>query len=228
MKGAAPAILRERQEARYAGRRRCRAHRRRRDLRGRRLHSKTRITVSPIAARPGPIDRSFWVAPGRLLAGAHPVDLAPGRELGRLDALLSAGMRTFIDLTHPDDVAPGGRKLGPYAALLASAAHAADLAAYVRMPLLDERAPPFDLVQQVLDRIDAELALPRVVYVHCWAGRGRTGSIVGCWLERHGIASGEGVLQALRTLRHRDGALPLPCPAEEDQRQLVRGWQQGR
>jgi len=35
------------------------------------------------------------------------------------------------------------------------------------------------------------------VYVHCWAGRGRTGTVVGCYLKRHGIAEDTNVIQEL-------------------------------
>ena len=51
-----------------------------------------------------PIPNSYWVEPGRLLAGEHPAgnDLAATRK--RIAALLEAGVRSFIDLTEPGEM----------------------------------------------------------------------------------------------------------------------------
>lgn len=32
------------------------------------------------------------------------------------------------------------------------------------------------------------LAAGQTVYVHCYGGIGRTGTVVGCWLVRHGLS----------------------------------------
>ena len=39
----------------------------------------------------------------------------------------------------------------------------------------------------ILDAIDKALEDGKNVYVHCWGGIGRTGTVVGCWLVRHGM-----------------------------------------
>ena len=33
------------------------------------------------------------------------------------------------------------------------------------------------------------------VYVHCWGGIGRTGTVVGCWLVRHGMTGDEALAE---------------------------------
>lgn len=81
---------------------------------------------------------------------------------------------------------------------------------------------------RILDQVDLMLNQGNSVYIHCWAGRGRTGTVAGCWLARHGIAEGAGVLATLRRLRQQEGQLDLPCPAEEEQRELVQRWQRGQ
>ena len=48
----------------------------------------------------------------------------------------------------------------------------------------------------ILDAIDDALDEEGTVYLHCWGGVGRTGTVVGCWLVRHG-RTGD---QALRQL----------------------------
>ena len=47
------------------------------------------------------------------------------------------------------------------------------------MPIRDFSVPAPDDLVATLDAIDAELAAGGIVYVHCWAGCGRTGVVVG-------------------------------------------------
>jgi len=35
-------------------------------------------------------------------------------------------------------------------------------------------------MHEILDTIDAALSAKRIVYVHCWGGVGRTGTVIGC------------------------------------------------
>jgi len=64
--------------------------------------------------------------------------------------------------------------------------------------------------------------------VHCWGGVGRTGTVVGCWLARHGIANGEEVLDHIARLRQGDLARrDRPSPETDTQRALVRSWRKG-
>ena len=67
----------------------------------------------------------------------------------------------------------------------------------------------------------------RGVYVHCAGGIGRTGTVVGCYLVRHGM-QGEAALEEIMRLRH---AMPNGgdlSPRREPQRQMVRTWPIGR
>ena len=49
---------------------------------------------------------------------------------------------------------------------------------------------------KILDTIDEALAEGHTVYVHCWGGIGRTGTVVGCHLVRHG-KQGEEALEEI-------------------------------
>jgi Tyrosine phosphatase family len=178
--------------------------------------------------RSRPFDRSFWVSPERLLGGGYPGDSDPRQEQAKLQALFDAGIRAFVDLTHPTDCDPHDRPLAPYTTALASIAGARGVvASYARCPMVDETAPTSEAMKTTLDIIDARLRARETVYVHCWGGRGRTGTVAGCWLARHGVARGEEVLAVLRRARYRRGALDLPCPAEKSQRDMVVRWRVG-
>ena len=41
-------------------------------------------------------------------------------------------------------------------------------------------------MSSILDAIDAALGNGKTIYLHCLGGVGRTGTVVGCWLVRHG------------------------------------------
>jgi protein tyrosine phosphatase len=54
---------------------------------------------------------------------------------------------------------------------------------FSRHPIVDGSIPCTKLMVEILDRIDAAIERGGVVYVHCWGGRGRTGTVICCWLE---------------------------------------------
>ncbi len=139
-----------------------------------------------------PIPQSYWVLPGRFLAGGYPVqnnDRNGTRR--RIDAFLIAGFNTFIDLTNQNE-----RPL--YASILANEAKKFGLeVGHLRFPFPDFGVPSPVMMVAALDAVDAALAGDRKVYVHCVGGIGRTGLTVGCYLVRHGMESAD----ALRHLR---------------------------
>jgi hypothetical protein len=136
-----------------------------------------------------PIAESYWVLPGRLLAGEYPGEYDEETTRKRLDALIEAGFDTFIDLTEPNETAP-------YAGILKEAASAYGVeAGYSRFPIGDFGLPAAGQMNSVLDAIDEGLAAGHKIYLHCWGGIGRTGTTVGCYLVRHGRASSEALDQ---------------------------------
>jgi protein-tyrosine phosphatase len=82
-------------------------------------------------------------------------------------------------------------------------------------------------MRMILDRIDAALGEGRPVYIHCRDGIGRTGTVVGCYLARHGIASGRTALEKLQDLRQNNETAPLASPETEEQCRLVLSWERG-
>ncbi len=66
------------------------------------------------------------------------------------------------------------------------------------------------------------------MYVHCWGGIGRTGTVVGSWLVRHGVMAPEQALDLLTELRASDrGAGHRRSPETPEQRAFVRRWRPG-
>jgi hypothetical protein len=167
----------------------------------------------------GPLPGTYWVIPDRLLAGDYPGAGPAAAE--RIAALLGAGCDYFIDLTWPDE-------LPSYAELLPSPydASGARPVVYSRRPIRDHGVPddPAHTIE-ILDEIDAAYASGRCVYLHCHAGIGRTGLIVGCLLART-LRSGERALVELDRLWHASGRVrDYPRSPETDlQCSYVLGW----
>lgn len=121
--------------------------------------------------------------------------------------MLGHGVTLILDLTQEGE-------LTPYSA------HVPERVRHVRVPVRDFTVPTREQIVTALDTIDEELARDGVVYVHCWAGCGRTGVVVGCWLVRHGTPAQE----ALNRIAETRG---LGCPQTLEQRFAVLDWPPG-
>ena len=98
-----------------------------------------------------------------------------------MKTLLDAGIDHFIDLTEPGELLPYFEIAEEEALRLG---HTVE---WERHPVVDASIPRSpDQMAKILDAIDDALGNNKTVYVHCWGGVGRTGTVVGCWLVRHG------------------------------------------
>ncbi|GAB4427783.1 MAG: protein-tyrosine phosphatase family protein [Anaerolineales bacterium] len=132
-----------------------------------------------------PIPASYWVESGRFLAGEYPGRPQEHALRQRMIAFLRAGFDTFIDLTEP-----GERE--PYAhVLLEEAPHYGLQATHQRFSIGDLGTPQKEHMRAILKSIQSALAAGRKVYVHCWAGVGRTGTTVGCYLVQNGMSGAQ-------------------------------------
>jgi protein-tyrosine phosphatase len=148
------------------------------------------------------------IEPGRLIAGRHPCAWGPESAPLEVLDLAREGVTLFLDLTQRGE-------LEPYNFLVEPPSR------YLNRPIRDFSIPTRDDLVVILDEIDAELDAGGVVYVHCWAGCGRTGVVVGSWLVRHGLEPGE----ALRRIAEARG---LGCPQTLEQRIFVLDWRPGQ
>jgi protein-tyrosine phosphatase len=166
-----------------------------------------------------PFPNAYWVLPGQFLAGEHPVEFSDIVTLARLTSLLDAGVQTFVNLTEERERMPN------YAAVLHDLAQARQVNLEVlRMPIPDRRVPSVELLKSILDVIDDSLARHKPVYVHCFAGIGRTGTIVGCYLKRHRRATTQDVIERISKLRRQMPFGGEPSPHTPEQIQLVENW----
>lgn len=166
-----------------------------------------------------PIPDSYWVVPGRLLAGEYPGARDPEEARLKLRLLLDAGVGVFLDLTEE-----GEYGLKPYVSLAKQeAAHLGREVVHQRMPIRDQDTPSIEEMNEILDAIDAALEEGRTVYLHCWGGIGRTGTVVGCYLVRHGL-NGRQSLDQIESLRAGTPDGWRRSPENDEQEAMVLGW----
>jgi protein-tyrosine phosphatase/ADP-ribosylglycohydrolase len=128
-----------------------------------------------------PIPNSYWVQPGRLLAGEYPGSMSRADAMERVQRLLAAGVTSFIDLTEEGE-------LPDYASVLPELTERR--VRHRRLAIIDHSLPDSSAhMARILDLIDSELAAGQCVYLHCRAGIGRTGTAVGCYLVRSGLSN---------------------------------------
>ncbi len=172
-----------------------------------------------------PFDRSYWVVPGRLLAGFYPSSDDRQEATEKLRRLLSVGVRHVINLTEPIEKNWNGVPLSDYEPELLALADEEDLQVNCcRQPIRDLDVPTIASMKSILNTIDEAMQYGKIVYVHCWGGRGRTSLVVGCFLARHGMATGEKALQMIRYLRRTDAKANAEAPETSAQKEFVRNW----
>ena len=167
---------------------------------------------------PVPFPGSYWLVEGQFLAGEYPAHPNDDRAREKLESLLEAGIRTFIDLTQTDD------PLDPYEDLLREAAAARGVEVrYERLPIRDMDVPTSERMTEILSLIQEEMTSGRAVYVHCWGGLGRTGTVAACWLVEQGYDC-DGAFARIDELRAATPDARRDSPQTDAQRDFARGW----
>jgi hypothetical protein len=166
------------------------------------------------------IDSNFF-------AGNYPGNTDPALARRKLRILTDAGVNELVNLMEESEMHWKGSTIQEYSSHLEDIAPAGALAMQ-RFPITDMHVPTVRFMQSILDHVDSQLRRGRTVYLHCLGGVGRTGTVVGCWIARHGIAAGDDALDELSRLREYDPMLDLPSPQTEEQCNMVREWEPGQ
>jgi protein-tyrosine phosphatase len=166
-----------------------------------------------------PIIDSYWVVPGRLLAGEYPGARTEEETRAKLRSFLDAGVSYFLDLTEEDE----GHE--PYEALLLEEAKERNqMVIYRRLAVLEQGAPATRQMREIQRVIQNALNEGHVIYVHCLGGVGRAGMVVGCYLIEQEMSAAEALAQ-IRRLRRETTDGWRKSPETRPQEEFVRNWQ---
>lgn len=121
----------------------------------------------------------YWIEPDVLMAGEYPGHLDAAVAQERVGRIVNCGVTCFLDLTAENE-------LKPYQHFLPELGLNGKPIEHHRHPIQDNSVPKSKAdMRQILERIETAIASSHVVYVHCWGGAGRTGTVVACWLQKH-------------------------------------------
>lgn len=160
-----------------------------------------------------PLDQSYRVChAGIVFAGEYPGDRSGKVARQRINRMVHFGIRHFIDLTEEHELVPYNQWLP-------------EGVTYDRFPVRDCGAPDsLEKVHRLLTRIDELAATGGYVYIHCWGGVGRTGTVVACLLAHEEAEPQFGTV--LKKLRRLFAQMPKSAyrttPESEEQLDFIR------
>ncbi|MDF1826412.1 MAG: ADP-ribosylglycohydrolase family protein [Verrucomicrobiales bacterium] len=144
-----------------------------------------------------PFLNSYWLEPDRILCGEYPRDLDDTGAHEKMTAILKAGVRVFLDLTEE-----GEKK--PYREI--AEAKAGDLGIapsqleFYRHSIHDASVPANQgEMRAILRQFRLARHQGKTIYLHCWGGKGRTGTVAGCAIRDLFGLTGEEALSHLNT-----------------------------
>ncbi|CAN5867347.1 protein-tyrosine phosphatase family protein [soil metagenome] len=151
---------------------------------------------------------AWWVEPGRLLAGEYPGSDDQEKARAKVGLLIDAGVDTIVDLTTPAD------RLVPYDDHLAQVRR-------FSYPIPDMGVIDDAGYDEILAFIRSELDAQRTVYLHCWGGKGRTTTVIGCLLVDSGLDY-DAATARIALLRTGTRKVQEPCPETQAQHDVLR------
>lgn len=141
---------------------------------------------------------AWWVEPDCLLAGEYPGSPSESKARRKIRILLEAGIDSFVDLTEAGELLPYATEI-----LVDEATKAGRPAPrHRRFAIRDVSVLPDDAgYDEIVEHIQRELDAGKRVYVHCWGGKGRTGTVIGCWLIDHDGLDYQSTVHRMKDLR---------------------------
>eukprot|EP00798_Chlamydomonas_sp_ICE-L_P002067 gene2067-18251_t len=154
----------------------------------------------PAKEMAGPTSWSNWVIRGRVMAGAYPASLDDAETDQILTTLLELGVNTFVCLQAevnihcPESSWRNQRGLRPYikdAQKLLGKAHETanpkiqqQKIDFLHLPIIDGNVMTDNAMHKLAEDCIQRVLQGENLYIHCWGGHGRTGTLVSVMLGR--------------------------------------------
>jgi protein-tyrosine phosphatase len=135
------------------------------------------------------------------------------------------GFDAIVNLMEPGERTFSGELLEDYTPLLEQYASKLNREVSVfRFPIKDLSVTTpkrmFEIIQWILALIQGG----KKVYVHCWGGVGRTGTVIGCYLIENQMASTENVIQTIDYLKRTTPIKDRRSPETDEQIDFILDW----
>mmetsp|Transcript_39935 Transcript_39935/g.88741 ORF Transcript_39935/g.88741 Transcript_39935/m.88741 type:complete len:394 (+) Transcript_39935:213-1394(+) len=154
----------------------------------------------PAKEMAGPTPWSNWVIPGRVIAGAYPASLDDAETERILTTLLELGINTFVclqaevNINTPEHAWRSQHGLRPYikdAQKILSKAHETgnpkitqQKIDFLHLPIIDGNVTTDSALNRLAEDCMERILKGEKLYIHCWGGHGRTGTLVAVILGR--------------------------------------------
>lgn len=158
-----------------------------------------------------PIKNSYCVIPDRVYAGEYAGDLhAPELKVKQFEMF---GITHIIDLTEKGELKPYKHLLGTHIE-------------HHRFPIRDVSVPKsYDAVYELMEQIDSVLSdEDNKVYIHCWGGVGRTGTIVACLYAFYGEDYDSAIKHLHESFKDCPKSQWRTTPETKEQLNFIRGF----
>lgn len=159
-----------------------------------------KLPSPPAKEMAGPTPWSNWVIPGRVIAGAYPASLDDQETERILTLLLELGINTFVclqaevNIDTPERAWRSQLGLRPYikdAQKILSKAHETgnrkitqQKIDFLHLPIIDGNVTTDSAMSRLADDCMERVLKGENLYIHCWGGHGRTGTLVATMLGR--------------------------------------------
>ncbi len=163
--------------------------------------------------------KTYWVVKNAFMAGALPA-INDNSGVIKIDPfIVKHNFDVFINLMEENERDHDGNLLPDYSKLLP------DHILFIRLPIRDMDIPSPMEAWRLVDLLGVFLAHDKKVYIHCWDGLGRTGTLVGCYLLQNGMAERKNVMRRIKGLKSGSGLEEYDSPQTKEQKQFVLTWQ---
>eukprot|EP00928_Gymnodinium_smaydae_P084083 TRINITY_DN67335_c0_g1_i1.p1 TRINITY_DN67335_c0_g1~~TRINITY_DN67335_c0_g1_i1.p1 ORF type:complete len:268 (-),score=19.61 TRINITY_DN67335_c0_g1_i1:480-1256(-) len=131
----------------------------------------------------GPHATCNFLLPGVLLAGSFPGDRSEPEHSQKIAACLHAGVNTFICLQQESELSRFTPYMGRATEIYATMSSDAPLE-FLKCEIPDGHITSKESLTAAISTIAFKIKEGRVVYVHCWGGHGRTGTLLCAFLVK--------------------------------------------